>query len=100
MSEQDEELLEAGEAAKYLADKWGIPEYSTDAFKMLRRRWNLKPAHLAGNATLWRKSDLDKIPKPQKGRRKGEKGETEGGDTSPSSSVARIRFSRLETIGA
>lgn len=65
-----EELLEAAEAAKYLSDKWGIP-YTTDALKMLRSRSNgkYKPTMSAKNATFWSKSDLDKIPQPQRGRR-------------------------------
>jgi hypothetical protein len=67
MSEQDEELLEAGEAVQYLSKKWGIP-YNTDNFKMLRTRWKLKPAFRAKNATFWRKSDLDAIPAPKRGR--------------------------------
>jgi hypothetical protein len=79
MKDGDDILLEAGEAAKYLAEKWEIPNYTTDAFKMLRRRHHLQPALLIGNASLWRKSDLDKIPQPKKGRpKKGGKDELDG----------------------
>ena len=66
--DEHEELLEAGEAAEYLAKKWKIEHYSIDAFKMLRHRWGLQPVLLTKNASLWRKSDLDKIPKPDRNR--------------------------------
>lgn len=65
------ELLTAGEAAEYLAQRWGRESYSQTAFKMLRHRWNLQPAHHAGNATLWRRSDLDKIPEPDRSKPRG-----------------------------
>ena len=66
---QDNELLSAGEAAEYLAKKWGRPAYSTTAFRMLRHRWNLKPVFLSTkNASFWRKSDLDAIPEPDRSR--------------------------------
>jgi hypothetical protein len=65
----DEELLSAGEAAAYLANKWGRPSYSTTALRMLRHRWNLKPVFLSSkNASFWRKSDLDAIPEPDRHR--------------------------------
>lgn len=66
-NERPDDLLTAGQAAQYLAEKWGIESYSTDAFRMLRHRWGLKPAILISeNATLWRRSDLDSIPKPSR----------------------------------
>lgn len=93
MSEDgNDSLLEAGQAAKYLADKWGIPDYSTDAFKMLRKRHNLRPALLIGNASLWRKSDLDAIPRPKIGRPKGGKG---GKDESNGSTIYRCPQAQL-----
>ncbi|GCE14217.1 hypothetical protein [Tengunoibacter tsumagoiensis] len=62
---EEEKLLSAGEAASYLAEKWGMPSYSTVAFRQLRhRRKNLRPAMLTDNASLWRKEDLDQIKKP------------------------------------
>jgi len=62
-----DDLLTAGEAATYLAKKWGRPEgYSTVAFRHLRHRWKLEPALLVGNASLWRRADLDKIPEPSR----------------------------------
>ena len=62
------EYLTAGEAAHYLADKWGIKSYSTTAFRMLRKRWELKPDRLVGNMSLWKPETLDKIPKPDKSK--------------------------------
>lgn len=80
MSDQEhEELLEAGEAVDYLSQKWGIP-YNTDNFKMLRTRWNIQPAFRAKNATFWRKSDLDKIPAPKRGRPVQKKRDEDEGD--------------------
>lgn len=64
----DEQLIDASEAAQYLAKRWGIASYSIDAFKQLRLRHNIKPALASKTATFWRKSDLDKIPKPDRSR--------------------------------
>lgn len=62
------EYLTAGEAAQYLADKWGIEAYSTTAFRMLRSRWHIEPDRLVGNVSLWKPETLDKIPKPDKSK--------------------------------
>lgn len=62
----NDDLLTAGEAAEYLAKRWGRESYSVDAFKQLRHRWGLKPAMHIQNATLWRRSDLDNIPEPSR----------------------------------
>lgn len=66
----EEELLAGAEAAKYLAEKWGIASYSPTAFRMLRKRWKIAPdLVIPGNPVpLWRKSTLDKIPKPDRTR--------------------------------
>lgn len=61
-----EELLDANEAVKYLAERWGIESYSLVAFRSLRFRYNIKPALASKTATFWRKSDLDQIPRPSK----------------------------------
>jgi hypothetical protein len=58
----------AGEAAQYLAKKWGIESYSTTAFRLLRRRWELQPDMHLGNASLWKQETLDAIPKPDRSK--------------------------------
>lgn len=79
---ENEEYLSAGEAAAYLAKKWGMPSYKASAFKTLRYRWNIQPAIVTSNASLWKKSDLDSIPKPTRGRPKrgGQDEGEEGGN--------------------
>lgn len=74
--EEKDNLLEAGEAAEYLAARWGIPHYSTDNFKKLRIRQGLKPTIRGKKTTLWSKAELDKIPRPSRGRRRIKKNET------------------------
>lgn len=71
--EEEQQLLEANEAVKYLAQRWGIESYSLEAFRMLRYRHHIKPALSSRTSTFWRKSDLDKIEKPDrsKPRKKG-----------------------------
>ncbi len=66
--EQPDDLLSAGEAAEYLAKRWGRQEYKTTAFKQLRHRWGLEPALKTENATLWRRRDLENIPEPSRNR--------------------------------
>lgn len=68
LTEEEEKLYTAGEAAQYLAEKWGIKSYSTTAFRLLRRRWELKPDRLINNASLWKKETLDAIPKPDRSK--------------------------------
>lgn len=62
------EYLTAGEAARYLARKWGIESYSTTAFRLLRHRWDLQPDRLVGSMSLWKPETLDKIPKPDRSK--------------------------------
>ena len=66
MTQGDEELLDANAACAYLAKRWGVSSYSLLAFRSLRHRHKIKPALAAKTATFWRKSDLDKIPKPSR----------------------------------
>lgn len=66
MGDQFKELLDGREAAQYLARKWGMESYSIDAFRMLRYRYQIKPALSSKTATFWRTSDLDLIPKPSR----------------------------------
>jgi hypothetical protein len=68
-----EELIDASEAVKYLAERWGMPSYSLDAFKQLRLRHKIKPALSSRTSTFWRKSDLDSIPKPDRSRPRGKR---------------------------
>lgn len=63
-----DDLLSAGEAARYLAKKWGRESYSVEAFRMLRHRWGLKPAEQFGTETKWRRGDLDKIQEPDRSK--------------------------------
>jgi hypothetical protein len=56
----------AGEAAKYLAKKWGMESYSTAAFQQLRLRHVLEPDFKLAKDTLWLPETLDKIPKPSR----------------------------------
>jgi hypothetical protein len=78
----DEELMEANEAVKYLAERWGMDSYSLVAFRSLRFRYKIEPALASRTATFWRKSDLDKIPKPDKSKPRGprKKKKTEDSD--------------------
>ena len=81
------ELMDAPQAVQYLAQKWGIESYSVAAFKTLRHRWKLQPALASPKATFWRKSDLDKIPKPSRSnprplRRRLKKTDGGGGENS------------------
>ena len=66
MSER--EYLTSGEAATYLARKWGIESYSTTAFRLLRHRWKFQPDLIAGKVLLWKPETLDKIPKPDRSK--------------------------------
>ncbi len=82
----EKELVDSKEAVEYLAKRWGKESYSLGAFRSLRFRYNLKPALATHSATFWRKSDLDKIPMPdrrkQRGKkRKGERPGEEGAQT-------------------
>jgi hypothetical protein len=65
-----DQLLEANEAVKYLAKRWEIESYSLEAFRMLRWRYNIKPALSSKTSTFWRKSDLDKIEKPDRSKKR------------------------------
>ena len=67
----EEDFLEANDAVKYLAKRWGIESYSLEAFRMLRYRHHIKPALSSRTSTFWRKSDLDKIPKPDRHKARG-----------------------------
>lgn len=86
--DSDEKLLDANEAVKYLAERWGVESYSLVAFRSLRFRYNIKPALAAKTATFWRKSDLDQIPKPSKSnprpkrKKAGDDSEDDGTNTS------------------
>lgn len=68
---EEQELLEANEAVKYLAERWGIPSYSLNSFRVLRHRFQIKPALSSRTSTFWRKSDLDRIPKPDRTKPRG-----------------------------
>ncbi len=101
MSEQ-EEWLEASDAAQYLADKWGIPSYSTEALKKLRQRRGLQPGLSGKTATFWRKSELDQISKPDRSRPRGprKKREHSEGEEGSSSSVILIgSYRELAGVG-
>jgi hypothetical protein len=93
----DQELLEANEAVKYLAEKWGISSYSLVAFRSLRFRYNIKPALSSKTSSFWRKSDLDRIPKPDRSKPRGKRKSKEDGDEeSRSSSVVLMHTSLSE----
>jgi hypothetical protein len=77
MAKDYEDLLDAGQAAQYLAEKWGMESYSTEAFKMLRHRRSIEPAIPLKNASLWRKADLDLIPKPDRSKPRPRRKKTE-----------------------
>src|SRR5579862_6945155 len=68
---EEEQLLEANEAVKYLAKRWGIESYSLEAFRMHRFRHHIKPALASKTSSFWRISDLDKIPKPDRNAKRG-----------------------------
>lgn len=93
-NENLDNLLTAGEAADYLAKRWGRDRYDAKAFKLLRHRWNLQPAMTLPNATLWRRSDLDKIPEPDRSRpRPSAKGPRK--KKNPDESVDNAEYSML-----
>lgn len=92
---EEEQLLEANDAVKYLAQRWGIESYSLEAFRMLRYRWHIKPALSSKTSSFWRKSDLDNIPKPDRSRPRGKRVKKNGGDNGEkgySSSVMLIEM--------
>jgi hypothetical protein len=66
--QKQKDYYTAGEAARYLAQKWGIESYSTTAFRLLRWRWNIQPDMHLGNASLWKLETLDAIPKPDRSK--------------------------------
>jgi len=68
MSDPNEPLLDINGALLYLREKWGIPTYSSDAFKMHRKRWKIEPTFRGRTSTFWSKADLDLLPKPDKSR--------------------------------
>lgn len=87
MTKNDDELLDSRSASEYLAQKWGLDQWSLPAFKMHYKRWgkqlDIRPAAASRSATFWRKSELDKFPKPDRnrsrpGRRKKSDDEPEG----------------------
>jgi hypothetical protein len=94
MTENEKEYYDAGEAVIYLAKKWGMKSYSVDAFKMLRHRRGIKPDIEAKTASLWKKSTLDTIEKPDRGGQRSyaprpnrrKKSQQAGGEDSGSSS--------------
>ena len=89
----EEELIDASEAVKYLAERWGMPSYSLDAFKQLRLRHKIKPALSSRTSTFWRKSDLDKIPKPDKSNPRGKRvKKNDGGEGGQIPSVMLMAF--------
>jgi hypothetical protein len=67
-TQKQKDYYTAGEAAQYLAKKWGIESYSTTAFRLLRWRWELQPDMHLGNASLWKQETLDAIPKPDRSK--------------------------------
>ncbi|MBV9691897.1 MAG: hypothetical protein JO202_19550 [Ktedonobacteraceae bacterium] len=74
--QKKKEYYTAGEAAQYLAEKWGIESYSTTAFRLLRWRWNLQPDMHLGNASLWKQETLDAIPKPDRSKPRPKRGKS------------------------
>ena len=75
-TQKQKDYYTAGEAAQYLAKRWGIESYSTTAFRLLRRRWNLQPDMHLGNASLWKQETLDAIPKPDRSKPRSKKGKS------------------------
>lgn len=77
----NEEYLTGSEAAAYLADRWNIPSYSTEAFRVLRFRMKLQPdIDLPPNTTLWKKETLDQVQKPDRSKPRGKR-EKKNGNT-------------------
>ena len=85
-----EDLLDSEQAVQYLAKKWKMESYSKGAFRALRFRLNhetdlnIQPVLATKTATFWRKSDLDRIPKPDRTQPRGpraKKNNDEGDDT-------------------
>ncbi len=87
---EEKEFYDAGEAAKYLAAKWGLPSYSSTAFKMLRIRRKIEPDIKTSNATLWKRETLEAIAPPDRHRsRPGRRKKSgEAGGQGDASSVA------------
>jgi hypothetical protein len=94
----EEQLIDASEATRYLAQKWGIPSYSMDAFKQLRLRHHIKPALSSKTATFWRKSDLDQIPKPDRSRPRGKRVKKNGVATAHDTSMMLMEFGLAQPL--
>lgn len=93
----DNRLLEASEAVKYLAERWGVESYGIVAFRSLRFRHNIQPTLQAKNTTFWKKSDLDQIPKPDRSRPRGKR--TRKSDTSKEGNSSSVRFTGARNYG-
>ncbi len=89
MTENHEELMDSKQAVDYLIKKWGIESYSLGAFRALRFRWKIQPALAVHAATFYRKSDLDKIPKPDRKRKRGSHKKDEGNASGSSMILSR-----------
>ncbi len=64
----NEEYLTGSEAAAYLAKRWEMESYSTVAFRMLRHHRKITPDVSLNATSLWKKSTLDTIAKPDRTR--------------------------------
>lgn len=81
--EHPDDQLASKQAAEYLSKKWGIP-YSVDAFRQHRYRLKKrgeyvpKPVAPQPNSSLWRRRDLDLMPRPESAKQRFDDEESDG----------------------
>lgn len=79
MNEPFDDLLNAAQAAEYLAKKWDLDSWGVNAFRQYRYRLRKKgivqsaPFLETSNTTLWRRSDLDTLPRPESSKSRNER---------------------------
>lgn len=96
MTEHEEDtLMEVGEAVIYLAKKWGMQSYKVSAFKTLRYRWGIEPDFSARKTTFWRRSTLDRIPKPDRNKSRGPRKRVKDAEEDSSSSLLPKKSAQL-----
>jgi len=64
MSENPEDLLTTQQAVEYLKKRWGLKSYNVNSFRQYRYRRKIKPSIEMPNASMWRRGDLDQMPRP------------------------------------
>lgn len=63
MNENPDDLLTPQEAIEYLKKIWGLKSYNANSFRQYRFRHKVRPSIEMPNASMWRRRDLDKLPR-------------------------------------